>query len=81
MHDARLGFVDHLDTLRDGAQTQGVDFGVADKAAVARESLNWLDLFQEAASRLDHDEVERILESGDAMAAQAMVRSALWPGR
>ncbi len=56
-------------------------FHERDKVAVASESLKWLDLFQEAASRLDPKEVESVLQSNDAMKAQAMVRSALWPGK
>ena len=35
MNDKRVYIYDS--TLRDGAQTQGVDFTAADKAAVARE--------------------------------------------
>ena len=35
MNDNRLYLFDT--TLRDGAQTQGVDFNVADKAAIARD--------------------------------------------
>ena len=48
-----------------------------DKVAVGRESLAWLEALRGAAGRLDQQAVERVLESGDAMAATRLVREAL----
>ena len=49
-----------------------------DKVAVARESLAWLETFAKAAERIDDQEAEAIYATGDAMAAQAMLRRALF---
>jgi hypothetical protein len=45
---------------------------------VARESLAWLETFAKAAERIDPKEADAIYEAGDAMAAQAMLRRALF---
>ena len=46
------------------------------KVAVAREALAWLETFAKAADRIDKEEAEALFDSGDAMAAQAMLRRA-----
>lgn len=53
-------------------------FRERDKIAVARESLAWLETFAKAAERIDPEEAEAIYAKDDAMAAQAMLRRALF---
>ena len=53
-------------------------FREKNKIAVARESLAWLETFAKAAERIDPKEADEIYASGDAMAAQAMLRRALF---
>ena len=48
-----------------------------DKIAVARESIAWLEALSAAAERLPSDELEAVFQSGDAMAAQRILRRAL----
>jgi xylose isomerase len=48
-----------------------------DKIAVARESIAWLEALSAAAERLPSDELEAVFQSGDAMAAQRMLRRVL----
>lgn len=53
-------------------------FREKNKIAVARESLAWLETLSAAANRIDDAEAEAIFDTGDAMAAQNMLRRALF---
>lgn len=52
-------------------------FREKDKVAVARESIAWLEALSAATARLNSAELEAVLASGDAMAAQRLLRRAL----
>ena len=54
-------------TLRDGAQTKGVDFSLSDKVAIAKELDNFgLDFFKEFIGKVNkHLNLNNLFEDGD----------------